>query len=111
MVHPVERFFGRAVLMVVGPATNDRVQQANQQSLANGFVRADDSPDFLQEHVRVLLRRLHQWFAAVFAEVLSKEVEAFVDMCDAGLVGEERQPSFSQELLHQGTNCPHIGRD
>src|SRR5271155_2921021 len=38
MVHPVERLLGRAMLMVVGPATNDRVQQADQQGLADRFV-------------------------------------------------------------------------
>src|SRR5271167_1564618 len=47
MVHPVERLLGRAVLMVVGPATNDGVQQTNQQGLARGFVRLNDSTDFL----------------------------------------------------------------
>ena len=87
MVHPVERLLGRAVLMVVGPATNDRVQQANQQGLADGFVRINDSPDFLHKRVRVLLRRFDQWLAVVFAEVLSEEVEPLIDMSDACLVG------------------------
>src|SRR5208337_4759626 len=62
MVHPVERFLGRAMLMVVGPATDDRVQQANQQCLADRFVRLNDSTDFLHKRVRVLLRRFHQRF-------------------------------------------------
>src|SRR6185295_203285 len=90
MVHPVERFLGRTMSMVVGPSTNDGVQQADQQGLADRFVRADDFPDFLQERVRVLLRRFYQWFAVVFAEILSEEVEALVDMSDACLVGRER---------------------
>ncbi len=65
MVHPVERLLGRTMLVVVGPATNDRVQQTNQHGLADRLVRIHDSTDFLQERVRVLLRRLHQWFAIV----------------------------------------------
>ena len=73
MVDSVERFFGRTMPMVVGPATNDGVQQADQEGLADGFVRIDDFPDFLQERVRVLLRRFYQWFAVVFAEILSKK--------------------------------------
>jgi hypothetical protein len=104
VVRPVERLFGRAVLVVVGPATNDGVQQANQQGLADRFVRVDDSPDFLQERVRVLLRWFHEWFAIVATEVLSEEVEAFVDVREACLVGGERQPSFFQERFDQGTH-------
>ena len=104
MIHPVERLLGRAVLMIVGPATNDGVQQANQRCLADGLVRIDDSSDFLQERMRVLLRRFHQRLPIVFAEVLSEEVEPLVDMGEVSLVGGERQPSLLQELLHQGTN-------
>jgi len=96
MVHPVERVFSRAVLMVVGPTPNDRIQLTNQHALADRLVRADDSTDFLQEHVRVLLRRFHQWFAVVFAEVLSEEVEPLVNMSDAGLVRRERKPGPSR---------------
>ena len=61
MVHPVERLLGRAVLVVVGPATNDGVQQANQNCLADGVVRINNSTNFLHKRVRVLLRRFHQW--------------------------------------------------
>jgi hypothetical protein len=61
--------------------------------LAYGLVRCDDTPDFLQERVRVLLRRFHQWLAVVFAEILSKEVEPLADMRDTSFVGREREPS------------------
>src|SRR5262249_32692227 len=94
MVYSVERFLGRTMSMVVAPATNDGVQQANQQGLAERFVRVDDFPDFLQERVRVLLGWLHQGFATVLTEILSEEIEALVDMSDACLIGRERQPSF-----------------
>src|SRR5262249_21154531 len=104
MVRPVESVLGRAALMIVGPATNDGVQQANQRCLADGLVRIDDSSDFLQERVRVLLRWFHQWLAIVFAEVLSQEIEPLVNMGDASLVGGEREPSLLQELLHQRAN-------
>ena len=73
MVHPAERLLGRDVPMVVGPATNDQVQPFHQHFLACGFVRVDDSSDFLQESVRVLLQWLHQRFAIILAEVLSGE--------------------------------------
>src|SRR6185436_15931734 len=88
-VSPVERILGRTMSMVVSPATNDGVQQADQLGLADGFVCVDNSPNFPQERVRVLLRRFHQWFAVVFAEVLSEEVEALVNMGDTCLVGRE----------------------
>jgi len=87
MVHPVERVFGRAVLMIVGPAANDGVHQANQPCLAHRLVRVDDSSDFLQERLRVLFRRFRQRLAIVFAEVLSEEVESLADTGDTSLVG------------------------
>src|SRR5262249_32811693 len=104
MVHPVERILGRAVSVVVGPATNNRVQQTNQHRLVNGLVRFDEPSDFLQERVRVLLRWFDQWLAVVLAEILSEEVEPLADMRDARLVGRERKPSVLQKLLHQGTD-------
>src|SRR5215510_14505674 len=94
MVYSVERFLGRTMSMVVTPATNDGVQQANQQGLAEGFVRVDDFSDLLQERVRVLLRWLDQGFATVLTEILAEEIETLVDMSGACLVGRERQPSF-----------------
>jgi len=105
MVDPFERLLRRAMSVIIGPATNGGVQQTNQQSLTQGFIRVDDSSDFLQGRVRVLLGRFIQRFAVVCAESLSEEVEPLVDMGDAGLVGGERQPLFLQELLHHG---PHI---
>ena len=53
MVHPVERFLGRTMSMVVGPATNDGVQQANQQGLADRFVRIDDFPDDIRDFAAI----------------------------------------------------------
>src|SRR6266446_8203260 len=58
MVHPAERILGRDMPVIVGPATNDRIQQFHQHLLAHRLVRIDYSPDLLQESVRVLLR----WF-------------------------------------------------
>ena len=89
MVNPAERILGRDMPMIVGPATNDRIQQCHQHLLAHRLVRVDDSPDFLQESVRVLLRWLGQSFATVLADVLSEEIEPFVDMGEASLVRGE----------------------
>ena len=102
MVHPVERLRGRAVPVVVGPATNDRVQQTDQHGLADGLVRVNQFPDFLQKHVRVFLRRFHQRLAVVFAEVLSEEVEPFVDMRDAVLSGESCKPRSRKNCSTKG---------
>src|ERR1019366_4853271 len=85
MVYAVERIRCRAMPVVVGPATNDRVQYCCQVRLADGLVRFNQSPDFLQEHLRVLLRWFHQRLAIVFAEVLSEEVEPLGNMSDARL--------------------------
>ena len=89
MVHALERCRCHTVPMITGPATNDRVQQFNQRCLTHGFVHADESPDFLQEGVRILLRWLDQWLAIIFSEILSEEIESLIDMGDARLVGGE----------------------
>jgi len=88
--------------MVIGPATNDWIQLPDQVLLAGRFVRIDNVPDFLQEVVRVLPRRLNQQFAAVFPEILSKEVESLVDMRDERFLRGELQAPLTEKLLHQG---------
>jgi len=55
VVHPVERIRCHTVPVVVGPATNDRVQHPYQQCLAGRLVCLNQPPDFLQERLRVLL--------------------------------------------------------
>jgi hypothetical protein len=51
--------------------------------LADGLVRFNQSSDFLQEHLRVLLRWFHQRLAIVFTEVLSEEVWACFEKTDS----------------------------
>ena len=94
-VHPRECFRRHDMPMVVRPSPNDRVEQANQVLLTRGFIRTDDAPDFLQERVRVLLRRRDEQFAVELAEMLSEEVEPLVDMRDAGFLGRELQAPFA----------------
>ncbi len=66
-----------------------------QVLLTGGFVRTDDAPDFLQERVRVLLRRRDEQFAVELAEILSEEVEPLVNMRDAGFLWRELQAPFA----------------
>ena len=93
-VHPLERLLRHDMLMIVRPPPDDRVEPTNQIFLAGGFVRVDDSTDFLQERVRVLLRRLDEQFAVELAEILSEEVEPLVNMRDAGFLWRELQTPF-----------------
>ena len=67
MVHSLESLRRHDVPMVIHPTPDDRVEQTNQRFLTGGFVRIDDAPDFLQERVRVLLRRFDEQCAAEFA--------------------------------------------
>src|SRR6266487_1202146 len=87
--------------MIIRPTPNGRVELTNQHLLCRGRVRLDDRPDFLQEDMRVLLRRLDEQLAVVFAEVLSEEVEPFFDRRDAGFLGRELQTTVAQKLLDQ----------
>ena len=103
-VHPLERLCRHDVPMVVDPAPDDRVELTYQAFLTGGFVRIYDAPDFLQERVRVLLRRLDEQRAVEFAEMLSEEVEPLVNMRDAGFLWRELQAPFAQKLLDEGTD-------
>ena len=103
-VHPRECFRRHDMPMVVRPSPNDRVEQANQVLLTRGFIRTDDAPDFLQERVRVLLRRRDEQFAVELAEMLSEEVEPLINMRDAGFLWRELQTPFAKELLDEGAD-------
>ena len=88
-IHFAERTSGHDVPVIVHPAENNSVEFPQQALLTRRFVLAKDRSDFLQERVRVPLRRPDQQLAAVFTEILSKEVEPLVDMRDARLVRRE----------------------
>src|ERR1035438_3725769 len=95
-VHPLERLLRHNMLMKVRPAPDDRVEPTNQVFLTGGFVRFDDSTNFLQECVRVLLRRLDEQFAIELAETLSEEVEPLINMRDAGFLWRELQAQIGR---------------
>ena len=90
-VHPRERLLRHDMLMIVRPSPNDRVEQPNQLFLTGGFVRINDSTNFLQECVRILFRRSNEQFPVKFTEILSEEVEPLFYMRDAGLLWRELQ--------------------
>ena len=69
MVHPLERLRRHDMPMIVHPAPDHRVELTYQAFLADGFVRIDDAPDFLQERVRVLFRWLDEQCAVELAEM------------------------------------------
>src|SRR5665213_4466178 len=87
--------------MIVRPTQNDGVELTNQTRLCRGRIRLDDRSDFLQEDVRVLLRRFDEQLAVVFAEVLSEEIKPFFDVRDAGFLWRELQTTVAQKLLDQ----------
>jgi hypothetical protein len=88
--------------MIVHPAPDDRVELTYQAFLADGFVRIDDAPDFLQEHVRVLFRWLDEQFAVELAEMLSEEVEPLINMRDAGFLWRELQAPLARNCSTRG---------
>ena len=88
-------------LVIVRPAPDDGVELTNQPFLCGRPVRSDDRSDFLQEGVRVLLRRLDEQLAIILAEILSEEVEPFFDRRDAGFLWRELQTTVAQKLLDQ----------
>ena len=106
LARPAERILGRAV----SQPRMTGFKQPNQHHLGYGLVRFDESSDFLQERVRVLLRGFHQWLTIVLAEVLSEEVEPLADMPDAGLVGQESAGNLLVRVRGDGVARPPLPR-
>src|SRR5262249_5040171 len=59
-------------------------------------------PDFGQERLHTLRRRLGQDLAvAIASHILAQEIEAVLHMRDPGLLVGELEPSFLQEVSHE----------
>ena len=97
-VDAAEGLFAHHMPVIPGPSPNDSVELTDQVSGGGLFVVLDDSSDFLQESLDVLLRRLDEQFAVVLAYILAQKVEAVFDVRDDRLFGGEFKPS----LLHEG---------
>jgi len=89
------------VAMIVSPSPNNRVEQSYQIFLFGRTVPTDNRPNLFKEGVRVLLRRLDQELAAIFADVLAQEVESLFDVRDASFLWRELQAPVVQKLLNQ----------
>ena len=74
------------VTVIVGPATDDRVEQPDQILLLRGSILTNLITHLLQKGVHVLLGWCNQEFAAILSQVLPQEVEALFDMRDAGFL-------------------------
>ena len=103
-VHPPKRSFCHDMPVIICPTADNRVEQMYQGFLTSRFIVLDDSPNFLQERVSVLLRWLDEQFAIEFAEMLSEEIEPFVGVRDAGFLGRELKDPLVKKLLNEGTD-------
>jgi len=83
VIHPCECLRCHDMPMIIHPAEDDLVECPYQLFLTRSLILPHDRSDFLQEHLRILFARLDEQLAAELAEVLSKEVEPFMDLRDA----------------------------
>ena len=104
MIDMRERPLGDRSPVVVRPSTKDGVQLPDEVRLPPRRAGLDDLPHLAEERLHVLPGRLDEKLAAILAEVPSEEVEALVDMDDAGLGCGEPKPSFREERPHQGNH-------
>ena len=79
-VHARERTFSNTVLMIVGPSPYNGIEPINQILLCRRFIRLDDSPDFCQSSLNVLLGRRDQQFPSILAYVLAEKIKPFLDV-------------------------------
>jgi hypothetical protein len=101
MVYGSKGVLTGAVLVVVRPATNNRVEQLDQSPSACLSVAFDDRSHFRQHVLGALLRWRGQEFALVFAYPKAQEIKSVLDVSDAGLFCGEGEPSLPQKLLDQ----------
>ena len=79
-VHARERTFSNAVSMIVGPAPYDGVELNDQIFLRRRLILLDDSSDFCQSRLNVLLGRRDQQFPSILAYVLAEKIKPFLDV-------------------------------
>src|SRR5437867_7764094 len=80
-----ERLLRYGVTMVLRPASQHRVEQANKLLLLHGQMAADRLPQLVIERLHVLLTGLDEQLSRVPPEIPPQEVEAFVNVHDARL--------------------------
>jgi len=82
MIDLLKNFAADLARMIVCPSLDDRVETRYQVFLLCRVHSMNDLSDFPDVIPRVLFRWFDEQFAPVFAEVPSKKIKAFVDVCD-----------------------------
>src|ERR1017187_8300202 len=82
-VHARKRTFSNTVSMIVRPSPYNGIEPIDQILLCRRFILLDDSPDFCQSSLNVLLRRRDQQLPSILAYVLAEKVEPVLDVSHA----------------------------
>src|ERR1700739_5005908 len=109
----MEGLSGNCASMIVRPATNQRIEHSYQCRLRQILLFLHQRSDSPHEGLYAILRRLYQHAVVVPTYIPSEEVEALLDMRDAGLLGREFQPpSLEKARDHRGlTSCSNSSRE
>lgn len=93
-----ECFSGHNKSLVIDPATDNRVELANQGILLCRFVALDDFAHLFQQRTDRLLRGFDKEFSVVFSNILAQEVKSIFDVGDNRLFFGQLQSTFSHKL-------------
>ena len=106
LVYVVKGYLTHDMSVVVGPASDHAIEAKDQYSGRKSIVSLDRLSNLLEEGFDILVGRFDQqcvlFARLVFAYILTKEIEAFLDVRDEGFRGFEMESSFPHELLHEG---------
>jgi hypothetical protein len=80
-----KHLFTHHMLMVVRPASNNRVQLGKQHAGGYCLLGFEEGADMGQKPLNALLRGFYQQLALVLAQMLSKKIKPILDSGDAGL--------------------------
>jgi hypothetical protein len=101
VVYADEGFLAADVPVIVGPSPDEGIELPYQMSRCRLLVSLDDSSDFAQERLHILLGGRYQELASVLAHLLSEKVESVLDVGGDGFLPGEFQTALLQELGDQ----------
>ena len=105
VVYAAEGLLAVDMPVIVGPSPQKRIELHDQVSGGRLPVDLEDRPDFLQQRLHVLSRRLDQKFAVwVLAYILPEEIEPVLNVSDRRFLRRELQSSLGKKRLHQRLN-------
>ena len=110
VVHCLEGLFTDHMAVVHGPASEDRVQMANDAFCGDGLRGFQPGPDLLKECLHLLFLGRDQEFLPPHLPMEPEEIKALGPLYKAGLLRMERQTPFLQKGGDHGARLLNGGQ-